>query len=237
MKKIAKDKYGNNIYQVEANGIKIGYKIVGSGYPLLIIMGLGGNFENWPEKVINKLSENYQLIILDNRGIGYTTSDDRVFSYQLFADDIVALLDKLNVKKADVLGYSMGSTITQKLLLEYPERVNKAVIYATSINGSDVAKKLNGKVPEDPIIRRQIEATVNWKTPLDKMALIKNQVMLLVGTDDKVVGVESSKKLATIIPGAWFVQFKKGSHLLIFEAPEKFVKVVLLFLDIDETVH
>jgi pimeloyl-ACP methyl ester carboxylesterase len=232
-KKIGLDKQGNAIYQVQANGIKIGYKLIGSGEPLVMIMGTGGTMDRWPREVIEALSNKYQLIIPDNRGMGYTTANDVTFTYKLFADDVIGLLNAIGVKRAHVLGYSMGSGITQKLLLEYPQRFNKAIIYATSTDGSTVAKKAF----DDPTILRQMEASSHWKTPLYKVPLITNQVMIVVGTSDTVVGVESSKTLASAIPGAWLVQFKKGTHRLIFETPIEFAKIVLTFLDINETVE
>ena len=77
---------------------------------------------------------------------------------------------------------------------------------------------------------------MGWKTPLEKMKQVKNQVMLLVGTADTVVGTKSSKLLADVIPGAWLVQFKNGTHRLQFEAPAAFARIVLTFLEMDETV-
>lgn len=234
---IGADDQGNPIYQVQANGIKIGYKLIGSGEPLVMIMGLGGTMKGWPPEVIAMLSKQYQLLILDNRGMGYTTADDVTFTYKLFADDVISLMDALSVKKANVLGYSMGSTITQELLLEYPQRFNKAIIHATSTDGSNVATALKGRIPNDPTVQRQIEATTHWKTPLDKVPLIPNQVMFVVGTADPVVGAESSKILAAAIPGAWLVQFKNATHSLMRETPTEFAKVVLTFLDVKETVE
>jgi pimeloyl-ACP methyl ester carboxylesterase len=232
-KKIGLDKQGNAIYQVPANGIKIGYKLIGSGEPLVMIFGSGGTMDRWPREVIESLSKKYQLILLDNRGMGYTTTNDVTFTYKLFADDVIGLLDALGVKKANVLGYSMGSAITQKLLLEYPQRFIKAIIYATATDGSKVAKKTS----DDPTILRQMEATTHWKTPLDKLPLVTNPVMIVVGTSDTVVGVEGSKMLSSAIPGAWLIQFKNATHHLIFEAPAEFAKIVLTFLDINETVE
>ena len=232
-KKIGLDKQGNTIYQVPANGIKIGYKLIGSGEPLVMIMGTGGTMDQWPREVIEALSRKYQLLIPDNRGMGYTTANDVTFTYKLFADDIIGLLDALGLKKANMLGFSMGSGIAQQLLLEYPQRFNKAIIYATSTDGSKVAKKAF----DDPTVQRQMEASSHWKTPLYKLPLIANQVVIIVGTSDAVVEVESSKTLASAIPGAWLVQFKKGTHRLIFEAPIEFAKIVLTFLDINETVE
>jgi pimeloyl-ACP methyl ester carboxylesterase len=246
---VGADQQGHAVYQVPANGIEIGYKLLGSGAPLVMIMGLGGTMDRWPPEVVEALAKKYQLIMLDNRGMGYTKANDATFNYKLFADDVIGLLNALKVEKTNVLGFSMGSTITQKLLLEYPQRFNKAVIYATSTDGSNVAAALHGKAPSEPTaqpqkeavvpptVLRQIEATTHWKTPLDKLPLITNQVMLVVGTADTVVGVESSKTIAAAIPGAWLVQFKKASHHLMYETPAEFAKIVLAFLEIKETVE
>lgn len=245
-KAIGVDKQGHAIYQVSANGIQVGYKLIGSGDPLVMIMGLGGTMEDWPEQVIDTFSKTRQLILLDNRGMGHTTSNEVTFTYKLFADDVIGLLDALGIKKTDVLGFSMGSTITQELLLQYPGRFKKAIIYATSTDGSNVSKALKGDnvskamkgaSPTNQTILRQLEATTHWKTPLDKLPLITNQVMLMVGTSDTVVGTESSKTIAAAIPGAWLVQFKNATHHLVFEAPSEFSKIVLTFLDINETVE
>jgi len=234
--KVAQDEQGRAIYQVKGNGIKIGYKLAGAGEPLVMIPGLGNTMEVWPPLLLEELSRKYQLIILDNRGMGYSTANDTPFNYRLFAEDVISLLDVLGVKNADVLGFSMGSAITQKLLLDYPQRFHKAVIYATTTDGSKVAALAKGKNVDNPIVQRQIEATAEWKTPLDKVPLITQQVLLVVGTNDKVVGPAGSKTLATLIPGAWLAQFKGGGHPLMHEAPGAFTKIVMTFLEINENV-
>ena len=236
-KKVGMDKQGNTIYQTKANGIEIGYKLIGSGTPLVLLIGLGRTMENWPEKFIKDLSKKHLLILLDNRGLGYTTANDTKFDYKLFADDVIGLLDALKIQKTNILGYSMGSIITQELLMEYPQRFNKAIICASSVNGKEVAKVLKGHISEDPITQRQYEAITQWKTPLNKLSLIPNQTMIIIGTSDEVVKVDSSKILATTIPGAWLVQFKNGSHNLAGLPPSELAKIILTFLDINETIE
>lgn len=234
---VGTDKQGHTIYRIHANGIEIGYKLMGSGEPLVMITGLGGTMESWPQEVLEAFAKKHQLILMDNRGMGHTTANDVTFTYKLFADDVVGLLAGLGVKKADVLGFSMGSTIAQELLLDYPQRFNKAIIYATSTDGSQVAAVLRGKIPDDPTVVRQLEATTHWKTPLDKLPFITNQVLFVVGTADTVVGVESSKVLACAIPGAWLAQFRNASHQLMREAPGEFAKTVLTFLETNATIE
>jgi pimeloyl-ACP methyl ester carboxylesterase len=232
---IGRDRMGHAIRQVHANGIDIGYKLVGAGPPLVMIMGLGGTVEHWQPRIVAALAKKYRLIMLDNRGMGHSSADDTTFTYRLFADDVIGLLDALGVNKTHVLGYSMGSTITQELLLTYPQRFDKAIIHATSTDGSNVAAALKGKTIPDPIVARQVEATTHWKTPMDRIAAVTNQVMFVVGTSDTVVGPDSSKMLAAAVPGAWLAQFKNATHALMYETPAAFARIVLTFLAIDET--
>jgi pimeloyl-ACP methyl ester carboxylesterase len=228
------DQQGNAIYQIHANGIDIGYKLIGSGEPLLMIMGIANTMERWPGTIIEELSKKYQLILLDNRGMGYTTANDEEFTYKLFADDVIGLLDTLKIKSVNVFGVSMGSVIAQELLLEYSQRINKAIICATTIDRNNIVVVVKNKTLKNSIVQRQLVA--HWKSPLEKLSHITNQVLLVVGTSDEVVGVESSKTLATTIPGAWLVQFKNASHLLVDEAPIELAKVILAFLDINQLV-
>jgi len=58
-------------------------------------MGLGGTMEDWPPEVIEFLVQKYQLILLDNRGMGYSTLNDETLTYKLFADDVVGCLTPL----------------------------------------------------------------------------------------------------------------------------------------------
>jgi len=60
--------------------------------------------------------------------------------------------------------------------------------------------------------------------------------MLVVGTSDSTVGVESSKVIAAAIPGAWLIQFKNASHHLMYEKPAEFTQLVLTFLTLSQTV-
>lgn len=236
--KVATDAQGHAIYQTSANGIRIGYKLIGSGEPLLLLTGLGNTMESWGPEFIAEAAKTYQLIVMDNRGMGYTTDDGQPFDYRLFAQDAIGLLDALGVQKTNVLGYSQSSVTTQNLLLYFPDRINKAILHATSTDGKAVAAVFSRlPLPDNPTIRKQLQAAMGWTTPLEKMKLIKNQVMLLVGTADTVVGTESSILLAGLIPGAWLVQFKGATHHLQFEAPLAFTRIVLTFLAMDETIR
>ena len=81
------------------------------------------------------LSTNHTVIVFDNRGIGNTTVGSKNFTIEQFAADSAGLLDALKINKSDVLGYSMGGMIAQQLTLNYPDKVDNLIIYASYCGG------------------------------------------------------------------------------------------------------
>src|SRR5919107_5489737 len=123
--------------KVHVGDIDIAYKIFGKGDPILLINGYSHSMDNWDPTLLERLAFNYTVIIFDNRGIGNTTSGEKGFSMVQFANDTASLLDVLQFKQIDVLGYSMGGMIAQELALNYPDRVGKLIIYASTCGGKE----------------------------------------------------------------------------------------------------
>ena len=139
--------------KVQVNDIEIYYEIHGEGPPLLMITGYGGNLDGWDTLAprVEKLSKNYKVITLDNRGTGRTSKPDGPYSVPIMADDIAGLLNNLSISKTHVLGSSMGGMIAQEVAIRHPEKVFKLVLVCTSPGGiaynhpkqSEVIKKLS----------------------------------------------------------------------------------------------
>ena len=116
---------------VRVEDINMSYRILGDGYPLLLIMGYGGTMNLWEERLLRALAKKYKVIIFDNRGIGETSTGHKAFTIEQFAEDSYELMVALKIEKAHVLGWSMGASIAQELALRHPEIVNKLVLYAS----------------------------------------------------------------------------------------------------------
>jgi pimeloyl-ACP methyl ester carboxylesterase len=124
--------------KVHVGDIDIAYKIFGKGDPILLINGYSHSMDNWDPTLLERLASNHTVIIFNNRGIGNTTSgENRFFSIAQFANDTAGLLDVLEIKQADILGYSMGGFIAQELALTHPDRVGKLIIYASICGGNE----------------------------------------------------------------------------------------------------
>lgn len=119
------------VMYADIDNAKIAYKIYGEGEPLIMCIGYATNMDLWSTDVINVFQENYKVIVFDYRGMGYSTNLDSSFTISSLGEDVNTLLDKLNIKKANVLGWSMGGYVAQMFAVNHPEKVDKLVLYAT----------------------------------------------------------------------------------------------------------
>jgi len=111
----------------ESNGVKIHYTEEGKGEPVLLIHGFAADIiTNWELTGIRKaLAREYRVIAIDNRGHGKSDKPHDPAKYGMeMVEDAVRLLDHLKIKKAHIIGYSMGGIITLKLAATHPERLS-----------------------------------------------------------------------------------------------------------------
>jgi pimeloyl-ACP methyl ester carboxylesterase len=116
------------------NGVDIAYDVSGNGDPVVLIGGFGMTKEGWAEQV-DALEGHFRVITFDNRGVGESTVPSEPFTIDDMAVDTAGLLDHLGIDAAHLFGVSMGGLIAQTLLLDYPDRVRKAVLGCTSHGG------------------------------------------------------------------------------------------------------
>jgi pimeloyl-ACP methyl ester carboxylesterase len=110
----------------DSNGVKIRYTDQGKGEPVLLIHGFTANVEmQWGlPGVLKALAKDYRVIAYDNRGHGKSGKPHHPGKYGAeMVEDAVRLLDHLKVKKAHVVGYSMGAMIAAKLQATHPDRL------------------------------------------------------------------------------------------------------------------
>ena len=116
--------------KVQANGISINYEINGKGENLILIHGMGDTLNMWYNQV-PLFSKKYRVIMYDVRGFGRTESPPSDVTMTTHCEDLSGLMDVIGVKKAFMLGFSMGGRIAIEMAATYPERV-KALIMANS---------------------------------------------------------------------------------------------------------
>jgi len=117
--------------KVSVNGIEIYYVEAGAGEPLVLLMGFGGDHLSWGFQT-SALGAKYRVIAFDNRGSGRSSAPDLPYTTRMMADDTVALMDRLGIDRAHVLGVSLGGMIAQEVALNHPARVRSLQLHCTA---------------------------------------------------------------------------------------------------------
>ena len=113
-------------------GLKINYKILGEGRPLLILHGWGSKSANWI-KVAKLLSEKgIKVIIPDLPGFGQSDKPKEVWSLDNYCDFVEKFVEKLGLERFFLLGHSFGGSLSVKLSLRFPEKIDKLFLVSAA---------------------------------------------------------------------------------------------------------
>jgi 3-oxoadipate enol-lactonase len=109
---------------IHANGIKMAYQIDGPETAPVVVMSnsLMSSLEMWDDTIV-ALTANYRVVRYDTRGHGQSEVTPGPYSIELLANDLVGLMDALQIKKAHLVGLSMGGMICQFVGAHFPDRV------------------------------------------------------------------------------------------------------------------
>jgi pimeloyl-ACP methyl ester carboxylesterase len=215
----------------------------GEGEPVVLIHGFASNKEvNWvaPGWVTTLTRAGRRVIALDNRGHGQSTKlyEPAAYHGAVMAQDVRALLDHLELPRADVVGYSMGARITAFLALAEPQRVRAAVLGGLGIRLVDgvglpetIAQALEAPSRDDIsdpaglMFRSFAEQTKSDLRALaacirgsrqtlskDDVGRIATPLLVAVGSKDQIAG--SPQALAALIPGAQALVIPGRDHML-----------------------
>ena len=120
--------------KIQVNGIELFYDVQGTGEPLLLIAGFMCDHIYW-SLLMPSLVKQYQVIRLDNRGIGQSSAPNSPYNMKQMASDTAGLLDHLGINKVHVAGHSMGGQIAQELVLAHPEKVRGLMLLSSWAKG------------------------------------------------------------------------------------------------------
>lgn len=200
------------------------YEVYGTGRPLLLLHGNNQSGRVF-EKQIDELSEHFTVIVPDTRGHGNSTDESTgPLTYELFAADMVKLLDHLNLKNADILGWSDGGITGLIMAIKYPGYVNKLAIMGANLSPDglkDIVFRDVGELigdleassdPGAPARKRIYELILNEPHLTNKdLQQIEAPVLVMAGQNDIVWEMHTSQ-IAENIPNARLTIFSNAGH-------------------------
>jgi pimeloyl-ACP methyl ester carboxylesterase len=222
--------------------VEIAYLDEGEGDPIVLVHGFASSknvnwvYPSWTS-VLTKAGR--RVIALDNRCHGDSSKlyDQEEYHIGIMAGDVRALMDHLNIERADVMGYSMGGRITAYLGQRDPQRLRSAIIAGVGMGliegggpGENVALALEAASLDDvtdPVgrtfrafadqtrsDRRALAACLRGSRRLmtrEEAAAISVPTLIAVGTTDEIAG--SAQRLGEIIPGSQVLDIPNRDHM------------------------
>jgi pimeloyl-ACP methyl ester carboxylesterase len=233
------------------NGIRIWYATFGRGEPVVLLHGGLANSNYWGNQV-PALARSYRVIVMDSRGHGRSTHDDRPYGYDLMASDVMGLMDFLKLPKAAVVGWSDGAILGLDVAIQHPERLTKLFAFAANSDPSGVADIAQSTVFNAYIARAEKEYQALSPTP-DQYKTFFDQISKMWETQpnftaeqlhgitvptwivdadhDEAIKRENTEFLANAIPNAGLLLQPQVSHFSFLQDPRQFTNDVLHFLE------
>ena len=222
--------------------VEIAYLDEGEGDPIVLVHGFASSKNvNWvyPTWVSDLRKDGRRVIALDNRGHGDSSKlyDPAQYAIAEMSGDVVALMDHLDLARADVMGYSMGGRIAAHIALTAPQRMRAAIFGGIGMAmiegggpGENVALALEAPSLDDVTdpVGRTFRAFAD-QTRSDRLALaacmrgsrglmseqdagrIGVPVLVAVGSTDEVAG--SASALSALIPGSEVLDIPNRDHM------------------------
>jgi pimeloyl-ACP methyl ester carboxylesterase len=107
----------------------------GQGPPLVMLIGTGSTMAEWDPALLRLLARDHRLVLFDYPGLGLS-GPWHGRSFDSLADSTAGLMEAIGLSRADILGWSMGGFVAQRLAIDHPRRVSHLILVATNPGGS-----------------------------------------------------------------------------------------------------
>lgn len=228
---------------ITSDDVKIFYRVIGTGTPILMLHGNGEDHQIFKEHV-KYLSKEYQVILMDSRGHGNSQFGNKRLNIELMAQDVHSLINELGLKKVILFGFSDGGNIALQFAVRYHNRFLAVIAVSPNVQPEGLkssfmflikALNIGYKILlalHIPVHKRhQINELMILYPRISKAELSTIDVPVLILTGEKdVVRAEHLLELEEVIAGATVKVIKGANHLTMFQKTDKYIKLILRYL-------
>lgn len=176
---------------VHANGVRLHAVVGGKGPPLLLVHGWPQTWYQW-RLVMPALARDFQVIAIDQRGIGLSDKPQNGYDSSTQANDLIALMDALGHKRFAMIGFDTGMGIGYALAADHPDRVERLVVGEAIIAGVTPSPPL---IVPGPLNKRL------WHIAFNRLDGDVNE-RLVRGREDIYFGAEYAQSAGTPLPAS-----------------------------------
>ncbi|HSN89877.1 MAG TPA: alpha/beta hydrolase [Anaeromyxobacteraceae bacterium] len=221
---------------VDLPGLRMYCEVHGEGRPLVLLHGGGSTVQTSFGALLPLLARRHRVIAPEQQGHGHTPDADRPLSFEQMADDTAALLERLGVRDADVLGYSNGGLVAMQLARRHPALVRRLVLASSYFERSGMPPAFwqgfeTARLEDMPAALREAHRAVapgpdgmaamftktvammkafrDW--PEEALRGIRGPSLVMVGDAD-VMSVEHAARMARLLPGGRLAVFPGSTH-------------------------
>ena len=239
--------------KVVSGDATIHYRISGQGAPLVLLHGGLSSSIDW-YALLPGLSRQFQVISIDSRGHGQSTLGHQPYTYHLLADDVIAVLDELDIRSADVAGWSDGGNTALMLALYYSERIKRVVAISANAHLDGLTPEASDHIdridPERPplifrvlyiiqsphpsrLIKLRSDVLALWQSGLhftcEDLNRVTSPVLLIIGQNDDVA-LDHAQEMRDCLRQADLHVLPAVGHTVPQSAPERVLALMLDFL-------
>lgn len=232
-------------------GARIWYAAYGSGVPVILLHGGLGHSGNWGFQVAALVNTGYRVVLIDSRGHGRSTRDERLYKYELMASDVLAVMDTLRLNKASLVGWSDGACTALILAMHAPDRVSGVFFFGCNMDPSGTKEIQPSPVLDRCFSRHSKDYAALSSTPgqfdafvkavslmmetepnysASDLARIQLPVAIVQSEHDEFIKREHAEYLAQSIRSAELLILPGVSHFAPLQRPEIFNEALLSFL-------
>ncbi|MFM9865251.1 MAG: alpha/beta fold hydrolase [Micropepsaceae bacterium] len=239
---------------VPHKGAKIWYATIGEGVPVILLHGAFGSAENFGFQVPALVKAGYRVILIETRGHARSTRDpNRPLSYELFASDVIAVMDALKIPKASIVGWSDGAIQGLILAMKHPKRLDRVFAFGANMDQTGIIPgiteqpifiDLMERAPKDyarlsptpddfkglyGAMYNMLLTEPNYKES-DLAKISGPKVAIADGDKEEIIKPGHTSYLGKAIPRAKLIILTGVSHFAPMQKPDDFNAAMLAFL-------